>query len=201
MKKTHYETLYRKNPENGRVIIDVSLENYLDFFHVWDNAVFKNRDINTGLAKFLDMCSEDIPLRKKLEIVFCVNTAESQLEKEDQIRTSFRNYYVSMNRLEQRKTKRLVRFSGILLFVSIVLLTAYSLLSDYEPTRTVVKVLMESLLIGGWVFTWEAVHLFFLDVLEPFHRRREIKRFLEADISFKYLCAPTSPSPPPADPC
>ncbi|HNX15482.1 MAG TPA: hypothetical protein PK854_11425 [Oscillospiraceae bacterium] len=199
MKRTHYETLYRKNETNGRVIIDISLENYLEFFHEWDNAVFKKRDLNTGLTEFLNLCSEDIPLRKKLEIVFCVNTAEKQSEKEDQIRTSYRNYYISMNRLEQRKTKRLVRFSGVLLFTSIVLLTAYTILNNYTITKTVYKVLLESLLIGGWVFTWEAVHLFFLDIFIPFRRRREIMRLLDAEISFKYICAPTPSSPPPAD--
>ena len=197
MKKriTNYETLYRKNEVNGRVIIDVALQNYLEFFHEWDNAAFKKRDINTGLANFLDLCSEDIPLRKKLEIVFTVNTAEARPEKEEQIRTSYRNYYSSLNRLEKRKTKRLIKFSGILLFASIVLLTAYTILSDFDPTRTVVKVLLESLLIGCWVFTWEAVHLLFLDILEPFRRRREIKRFLEADLGFKYTTPPAPSSP------
>lgn len=187
-----YEPLYRRNETTGRVIIDISLDNYLEFFHEWDNATFKKRDINAGLAEFLDLCSEDIQLRKKLEIVFTVNrnTAEIQPEKEEQIRTSYRNYYGSLNRLEQRKTKRLVRFSAILLFISVVLLSAYTLLSDYNPTRTVIKVLMESLLIGGWVFAWEAVHSLFLDIIRPFRRRREIKRFLEAEISFKYIVKP-----------
>ena len=199
MKKriTNYETLYRKNEANGRVIIDVSLENYLEFFHEWDNAAFKKRDINSGLAEFLDLCSEDIPLRKKLEIVFTVNlnTADARPEKEEQIRTSYRNYYGSLNRLEQRKTKRLVRFSGILLFISIVLLSAYTLFSDYNPTRVVMKVLLESLLIGGWVFAWEAVHTLFLDTIRPFRRRGEIKRFLEADLEFKYTTPPAPSSP------
>ena len=197
MKKriTNYETLYRKNETNGRVIIDIALGNYLEFFSEWDNAVFKKRDINAGLADFLDLCSEDVPLRKKLEIVFTVDTDEIRAEKEEQIRTSYRNYYNSLNRLEKRKTKRLVRFAGILLFTSIVLLTAYTILSDYQPSRTVFKVLLESLLIGGWVFTWEAVHLLFLDIFVPFRRRREIMRLLEAEINFKYTTPPAPSSP------
>lgn len=201
-KKTKsYEPLYRRNETTGRIIIDVALQNYLEFFHEWDNATFKKRDLNAGLAEFLDLCSEDIPLHKKLEIVFTVGAAEIRPEKEEQIRTSYRNYYGSLNRLEQRKTKRLVRFSALLLFISIVLLSAYTLFSDYEPTKMVFKVLLESLLIGGWVFAWEAVHSLFLDIIRPFRRRREIKRFLEAEISFKQIPPPAAPSPPPTDPC
>ena len=60
-KKTKYESLYRKNPDTGRVIIDIALEDYLDFFHVWDNSVLRKRDIHSELVQFLDLCSEDIP--------------------------------------------------------------------------------------------------------------------------------------------
>ncbi|HBC29638.1 MAG TPA: hypothetical protein DC024_00115 [Clostridiales bacterium] len=59
---------------------------------------------------------------------------------------------------------------------------------DVELTSIASRVLLESLLIGGWVFAWEAVHTLFIDIFEPFQRSRELQRFLEADISFIYLC-------------
>lgn len=185
-KANNYEMLYRRNKNTGRVIIDIGLEDYLDFFHEWDNSAFKKRDINADLAEFLDLCSEDIPLRKKLEIVFTVNTIEVNKEKEEQISISYRNYYNSLKRLEKRKTKRYVRLSGVLICISLLLLFAYGLLSNLKENSIISRVFLESLLIGGWVFTWEAIHLLFIDTLEPFRRYREIKRFLEADISFKY---------------
>ena len=188
MKKVNnYELLYRKNNDTGRVIIDIALDDYLDFFHEWDNSAFKKRDIHVELAQFLDICSEDIPLRKKLEINFSLDTVEINKEKEDLIRISYRNYYHSLKRLEDRKTKRIVRASIFLLIISLILLTAYGLLLDTEVNTIFSRVFLESLLIGGWVFTWEAVHLMFIDIIEPFRRRREIKRFLEADLTFKYL--------------
>jgi hypothetical protein len=188
MKKTNkYETLYRKNKDTGRIIIDIALEDYHEFFHEWDNAVFKKRDIHPELAEFLDLCSEDIPLRKKLEIVFCLNASEISKEKEEQIRISYLNYYNSSKRLVNREIKRIVKVSGVLLFISLTLLSAYSFLSDLEENTIISNVLFESLLIGGWVFCWEAVHLLFLDILEPFRRYREIKRFLDTKLSFKCL--------------
>jgi hypothetical protein len=188
MKKSNkYEMLYRKNHDSGRVIIDIALEDYIEFFHEWDNSVFKKRDLHSELALFLDLCSEDIPLRKKLEIVFSLNTSEINKEKEELIHISYRNYYNSLKRLEDRKTKRFVRNSMILLFISLILLSAYGLLIDTRVDTFLSRVLLESLLIGGWVFTWEAVHVLFIDIIEPFHRRREIERFLEATLIFKYL--------------
>lgn len=187
MKKIkHYETLFRKNKNTGRVIIDIALENHLEFFNEWDNSVFKKRDINSELVQFLDICSEDIPLRKKLEIVFSINTSEIGVEKEDSIRISYRNYYNALKRLESRKTKKYFRMSIILLFISLMLLTSYGFLFDIKIKSIASRVLLESLLIGGWVFAWEAVHMLFIDILEPFRRIREIQRFIEADISFIY---------------
>ena len=188
MKKTgYYETVYRKNDATGRVIIDVALDDYLDFFHEWDNASFKRRDIHSELASFLDLCSEDIPIQKKLEIILTLKTNEISEEKENSIRTSYHNYYNSLRRLENRKFKRFIRISVILLLTSAILLTSYGLLAEYREHSIFSKVLLESLLIGGWVFTWEAVHMLFLDIIEPFRTRREIKRFLKAELYFKYL--------------
>ena len=186
-KSNNYQTLYRRNFDTGRVIIDIALEDYIDFFHEWDNSAFKKRDIHAELAQFLDLCSEDIPLRKKLEIVFSLNTVEISKEKEELIRTSYRYYYNSLKRLENRKTKRLVRNSIHLLFISLILLSVYGALINIKENGIISRVFLESLLIGGWVFTWEAVHLLFIDITEPFRRSRELKRFLEADLSFKYL--------------
>ena len=182
-----YESLYRKNSDTGRVIIDIALENYLDFFHVWDNATLRKRDIHSELVQFLDLCSEDIPLRKKLEIVFTLDIDEISKEKENQIRLSYKNFYASIKRLEQRKTKGFIRNSITLLFISLILLTLYGLLNDISQSTLLSRVFLESLLIGGWVFTWEAVHLLFIDIIEPFHRRKETNRLLDAELNFRYV--------------
>lgn len=34
-----YEMLYRRNDITERVIIDIALNDYLEFFHEWDNSL------------------------------------------------------------------------------------------------------------------------------------------------------------------
>ncbi len=185
-KEKYYEQLYRINPTTNRVIIDISLDNYLDFFHEWDNSVFKKRDINTALVQFLDLCSSDIPLSKKIEISFMLEDESHSSTKESQIRESFQNYYHSLYRLETKKTRRYIRTAIVLLVVSLSLLAIYGLLIDTTSSSILFRVLRESLLIGGWVFAWEAVHLVFIDIIEPIYRIREIKRFTTANLTFTY---------------
>lgn len=181
-----YENLYRIDHKTGRIIIDISLGDYLEFFHEWDNATFRKRDIHADLAQFLDVCSEDIPIKKQLAIVFTLTNVERKSDTEDQIRISYLNYYKNHRRLENKKAKRFLRTSIISLGLSIILLFTYGVLIKQEPKSVLHRTILESLLIGGWVFAWEAVHLLFIDIIQPFHRRKEIKRFLDTEIRFRY---------------
>lgn len=191
-RKRAYETLYRTNLETGRIIIDIALNGYNEFFHEWDNSVFRKRDIHQELANFLDLCSEEIPLRRKLEIQFYVKNAERSSETEGRIRASYVNYYSALLRGELRKTKGIAKTSVILLMVATALLFLHVIWSGAINNSIIAKVFLESLLIGGWVFTWEAIHGFSIDILAPFRRGREIKRFIRADITFSYTPQPNT---------
>jgi len=89
-----------------------------------------------------------------------------------------------LKRLESRKANRYIRMSIILLIISLILLTSYGFFYEIQVETIGSLVLLESLLIGGWVFAWEAVHTLFIDIIEPVRRIREIQRFIEADITF-----------------
>ena len=94
-KSKYYEQMYRINEETKRVIIEVTMDRYLDYFHQWDNSAYKKRDLHPDLAQFLDGCSHEIPLNKKLEIIFSIKKREEDIKKEDNIIRSYRHYFLS----------------------------------------------------------------------------------------------------------
>lgn len=177
-------SLYRRNSQTGNIIIDVALDRYLEFFHEWDNAVFKKRDLNPELADFLDICSEDIPLSKQFDVHFHIKNIALDSEKEKLIIASYHNYYTALKKLEDRKVKRIARFSVILFVIALGFIFLNLIANARAGNQLLPKVLLEGLLIGGWVFMWEALHMLFFDILEPFKRKRELKRFLNAEITF-----------------
>ncbi len=185
--KKDYETIYKRNSETGRIVIEVLLNDYLEFFHEWDNAAFKKRDMHPELAAFLDECSEDIPLREDLEIQFCLPEEIADPKREATIRTSFKNFYNSWINWEKKEMKRIVSGSGFLLLIALTLLLLYTVLSGGDGDTLVTSVLLESLLIGGWVLTWEAFHGIAIDIVQPFKRRKELSRLLDSAISFRYV--------------
>ncbi|MEI7885265.1 MAG: hypothetical protein WCI30_07930 [Clostridia bacterium] len=181
-----YENTYRENATNGNIIIYIALDDYMDFFHEWDNSTFKKRDMHPDLAEFLDLCSEDIPLKKKLELQFCVKNEHREKSKEDLILASYRNYYEFFGRTENKKIKRNFLNALFLVFFALVFILLHTLLIESATSNIWSKVFLEGLLIGGWVFMWEALHMASFGSQELFQRSREIKRFLKADVSFQY---------------
>jgi len=178
-------SLYRVNPENNRVVIEIAMNNYVEFFHEWDNAIFRKRDIHPELAEFLDLCSEDIPIKRKLEIEFCIKNRAEDLEKEKLIVASYRNYYNSQNRLIIRNLRRLLRTSLFLFLISFGFITLHILFGTNLNEQVLPRIIMEGVLIGGWVFMWEALHMAVFESLDPLKRRQEYNRYLNADIKFK----------------
>ncbi|MDD4445132.1 MAG: hypothetical protein PHC36_04925, partial [Eubacteriales bacterium] len=73
------------------------------------------------------------------------------------------------------------------LLIALTLLLLYTILSGKEADTILSSVLMESLLIGGWVLTWEAFHGIAIDIIQPFKRRKALKRFFDTTISFRYF--------------
>lgn len=180
-------SLYRVNPINNRLIIEIAISDYMEFFHEWDNAVFRKRDIHPELVEFLDLCSSEIPLKKQFDIEFCLDISVEDLEKEKLIVASYRNYYNSKNRLIVRAIQRLLRYSLILLLISLGFMVLNVILNSHPSTQVFPMILMEGVRIGSWVFMWEAFHTAFMQSLDPFKRRREFNRFLKANITFRLV--------------
>lgn len=180
-------SLYRINPDTKRVIIEISLQTYMEYFHEWDNAVFRKRDVHPELAEFLDLCSEDIPLHKQIEIEFCIKNRAEDLEKERLIEASFRNFYKAQNRLITLAVRKLLHKAIILFAVSCLFIALHLILSNSTNTHVFFRLIKEGVLIGGWVFMWEGFHTAFMHIWDPLRRRRIINRFLNADIRFRTI--------------
>ncbi len=183
-----YENTYRENAANGNIIIDISLDDYLDFFHDWDNCSFKRRDMHRDLAEFIELCSLDIPLSRKLDIQFFVENGQKDRAKEEEILASFRNYYQFFSRTVNKKIKRNFLNSVVLVLLALIFILLHALLLDTAMSNILSQVFLEGMLIGGWVFMWEAVHMASFGSQELYKSRREIKRLLKAELSFQYSC-------------
>jgi hypothetical protein len=180
------ENIYRINPDSGLSVLDIALDDYMDFFHEWDNSILKKRDMHPELAEFLDLCSEDIPIKQIFEINFFIEKAEKDSSKEALIRDSYKNYYTIYCSIEKKKINRLFKSTALLSITSLIFISLNFVLMDILPKSIFTEVFLEGLMVGGWVFLWEAIHYLSFERRDYFHRYRELKRLLIAPISFEY---------------
>ena len=181
-----YENLYPKNPKTGNRMIEISLDDYKDFFHEWDNSTFKKRDMHPELTEFLDQCAKDIPMRDKIEIIFSIENEAKDEYKENTLKESYYNYYSLYYRIEKRKIKDLYKSSMILIAIGLSFMFANFFLIDYLPESVFAEVLLEGLTIGAWVFLWEALHFMVFERRDLFDKRKELNRLLKTPLYFKY---------------
>lgn len=190
-----YESAYKVNKESGCCVIELALNNYNEFFHEWDNASYKRRDLHPELTGFLDLCSEEIPMKKELEIRIEISKEAQDKQMEEQIIQSFENYYGFFIKQKKRKINRNFRSSGLLALVGITFIFLYSLLSSDLPNELWYDVPLKGLYIGGYVFFWEALYNGYFGSKEMIYRKKELARLRRAALKFIYPSqAPIQPA-------
>jgi hypothetical protein len=186
MKKSDYlNKIYEKNPDTGNYIIEISLDKYSDIFNEWDHASYKKRDLDPELARFLEDCSMDIPIKYGLDVCFYLPKEIQDKEKEKIIINGLKTFYSFYIHWEHRNLKE--SYSRIFSYILIsFLLLSLGYLINVSKDDVLLNTLMQGMNVGGWVFLWEAISLFFFKRGEVLGRVKKYKRFASSKIIFKY---------------
>lgn len=180
------QKIYERNPDTGNYIIAVSLDTFEDILNEWDHAPFSKRDIDPDLKWFLEGCSEDIPFKYGVELLFFVIKEDPRKSTEEKIIKKFRSYYSFYLRDETRylgERYRHMLFYSIIAFI-LLILGLFLEGKIYENIFT--TTILQGLNIGGWVLLWEAISFFFFKKGDITDKIKEYKRYSECPIYFKY---------------
>jgi len=179
---------YAVDPLNNCTMIEVALDQYSDVFDEWDPAPFKRRSLDPDLELYLESSSEEIPLRDPNELCFIVpaqiQDASAEAELRDGMKNSFAlKLYLIKKELKETNTQ-ILRYI-VLGFLLLGLGSAFTNQLPARPERELLLLFADALIIGGWVFLWEAVSLFFFTNREVYQRYRVYQRLHNAPIIFR----------------
>ncbi len=183
---TGLKKIYQQNPDTGAFLIETALDRYEDIFNEWDPAPYKRRDLNPDLLRYLEDSSNDIPLRKPVELLFKAPVQIYDEVKECSVREGLSTYLACDVDAARKNLRRLHGRSLVNLCVAAVLLTAVMRVSRIQNSTLLMAVLREGLTIGSWVFTWELISLFFFRRFEFRRELKKWKRLAGADVRFAY---------------
>jgi hypothetical protein len=180
-----FSQIYQIDEATNLYMIEVALDQYGDIFNEWDPAPFKRREIDPDLELYLEGSSDEISDRYPIELSFTLpqGTRDEQTEQEmrDGLRNSF-TFKIYLLKKELRKTNaQMLRW----VLLGFIFLWLGSVLSSQFKETVLVSLLAEGLFIGGWVFLWEAVSLFFFTNRELYNRYRTYRRLHQAPVFFR----------------
>jgi hypothetical protein len=179
-----FRETYRIDESTNRYMIEIALDRYTDIFNKWDSAPFRRREIDLDLGHYLETCSDDIPFRYSVELDITIPKKIRAEQIEEESRSGIENHFtfkLYLLRKELNKNNSRMLCFALIGFFLLGIATIY----PDNPNRVFPSVFDQALLIGGWVFLWEAFSLLFFTNRELYDRYRTYKRLKNAPIIFR----------------
>jgi hypothetical protein len=182
-----FSEIYRLDQSNNHYMVEIALDDYSDVFSEWDPAPYKRRSLDPDLELYLEGCSDEIPLRYPVEVCFILPKAVRDEAMEEEVRVAFRNSLMFKMYFLKRELKKTNIQALRCILLGFLFLWLGALFSEQYGDDGVLSLLSEALFIGGWVFLWEAVSLFFFTDRDILNRFRAYRRWQKAPILFQEM--------------
>lgn len=179
----YLDKLYPQNSD-GAYVIEVQLEYFIDAFNKWDYAYMEARELNPGLIFFVERCSDDIPIKKAIELKFIV--AEKNEEHEIMLRKALELNFKYQIFLENQNIRSIYRKTVKYFITAVFLLVVTFLLKPVSSLPLLYDIVTEGVMIGGWVFLWQSISLLSFDVLEYIKKKKSFERLADSKVTIKY---------------
>lgn len=189
MKKSDrgFSEVYKIDSATDCYMIEVGLNQYTDIFNKWDPTPFKRREIDPDLELYLEGSSDEIPFHYPIELCFTVPAGDLDRRIEDELRDGLKNSFTFKIYLLKKELKKTNARTTLFIILGFLFLWFGTLLSRRFDPEALIALLPEGLFIGGWVFLWEAVSLFFFTNRELYHRYRTYRRLQTAPVIFREI--------------
>ncbi len=182
-RKLYHETTYKKG-EDGAYEILVSLNKYEDIYSDFDPSPFKKRDIQEDFVDYIWDSALDIPIKEDISVVFLMEENIRDLRKENQVLKALNNYFEYILNKKKREYHNEKKKSFRYLIIGILL--AIFVYNDvFSGVKVWNKIFSEGIMIGTWVFFWEAFYDIFIECQTVRKEIKLAKRFLKIKYVFK----------------
>ena len=126
------------------------------------------------------------PGENGIDVCFYLSDQVRDEERERQIISWFRTFYGFYVELERKKIREILTKSLVCLFASLLFFFSSYLGEQIVNNSLLLKILSETIVVGGWVFLWEAISSLTFDRTKINHLIKNYNRFAQAAISFRY---------------
>lgn len=149
---------------DGRVIIEIELDELQQIFNTFDPSPFHKRDIDDDAEEYIVGAARDIAMKRPLSLVVYLPPEKAARERSDLLEVAIRNYFDYRAKAARRELRVIFRRGWDSLLVGSLFLFACVSLQGLVPLlirrEVLVQFLREGLIICGWVAMWGPIHVF-----------------------------------------
>jgi hypothetical protein len=144
---------YDKN-QDEELILNISAAKVEDLFEEYDKrSTFIKKDLKESLEKYLIESVEEIGVHPFI-IKFYFDEI-SDIESNQKVRNSIKDYFDYLQYLEQKKKKEQIQNSFIFIIIGFIFVSIS--LNFSENGVFIYKLISEGAMVAGWVSLWEAL--------------------------------------------
>jgi hypothetical protein len=142
--------------------IEMRLNELSQLFNSMDPTPFRNKDLDRDAEEFIECRALEFPQVSRFHLTVHLNRMPPE-DPSEWVAESIRNHFTYKADLTRRMVGILLREGQTSLLIGIAFLSACLLLADLlTPLAggTFLRILRESLTIGGWVAMWRPMQIF-----------------------------------------
>ena len=157
-------TQHGASPQHG--LIEVRVRHVNQLFNTIDPSSFYERDLDPAAEAFIEEWAKELPRSRPLTLLVHVDGLAPETDDDALLRRAVQQFFGRKAHLARRRLQELFRRGRGSLLIALVFLSALSMLAN--ALRGVIQgpiggILLEGMLIGGWVAMWRPLEIFLYD--------------------------------------
>jgi hypothetical protein len=164
----------------GSDVIEVHLDDMNRMFNSIDPSPFHEKDLDRDAEAFIVSRARELPADRPLALLVQLDKPTVTAAICDVLRDAVRTFFNNRSTQARRRLGQLLRTGRTSLAIGLLFLAACLVGGDWLvrlfPASHVVKIIRESLVIGGWVAMWRPLEIFLYDWWPILSERRLYER-------------------------
>lgn len=166
-------------------VIEIKLRELAQLFNSLDPTPFPDKDLDAEAEEFIVSWALEHPRDARLALHIHLAMRPEDAEAEGHVRADVHHYFRYKAEMTQRRLRQLLGRGQASLLIGLVFLSACLFAANVLKSvgsGTLVEIVEQSLIIGGWVAMWRPLEIFLYDWWPLRQERRVYERLAEADV-------------------
>lgn len=150
--------------KDGRVLVEIELDDLQQLFNTLDPSPFHKKDIDADAEEYIVSTVHDIAPKKDIALIVYLPHEKAQIEQPEPLAEAIHNYFEYRCQHARRELRIVLRRGWESLLVGTLFLFACVFLQSLLPLvikhPVVLHFLQEGLIICGWVAMWGPIQVF-----------------------------------------